>query len=184
MDSCFALIGAHQHGIAVGWMNGKNVRVSKTVYCCGEGKGWRVFNTRGFSRLCMTCELSPPRKKKRKKGRMDNPEGIACPTANGTSHLTFDRRRWVISCGSKSLFDMRFWMSMDVLLRKDWYAIKFHVTAFNWNQIYRNWQNIGYSRFISRLGESKMMSSIRTERGEKYSQLISVSMYSARKYTW
>ena len=39
---------------------------------------------------------------------MDKPEAIACPTANGTSHLTFDR--WVISCGFKSLFDMRFWM--------------------------------------------------------------------------
>ena len=50
------------------------------------------------------------REKKRKKGRMDNPEGIACPAANATSHLTFDRKRWVISCGSKSLFDMRFWM--------------------------------------------------------------------------
>ena len=35
----------------------------------------------------MACELSPSRKK-RKKGRIDNPEGIACATANGTSHLT------------------------------------------------------------------------------------------------
>ena len=42
---------------------------------------------------------------------MDKPEGIACPTPPyGTFHLTFDRRRWVISCGSKSLFDMLFWM--------------------------------------------------------------------------
>ena len=41
---------------------------------------------------------------------MYNREGIACPTANRTSHLTFNRRRWVISCGSKILFDMRFWM--------------------------------------------------------------------------
>ena len=40
---------------------------------------------------------------------MDNPEGIACRTPNGTSHLTFDRRRWVISCGSKSLFNVQFW---------------------------------------------------------------------------
>ena len=31
MDSSFALIGTHQHGIAVGSMNGENSRVSKTV---------------------------------------------------------------------------------------------------------------------------------------------------------
>ena len=31
MDSCFALIEAHQHGIAVGSMNGENPRVSKTL---------------------------------------------------------------------------------------------------------------------------------------------------------
>ena len=33
MDSCFALIGAHQHGIAVGPMNGEIPRVWKTLYC-------------------------------------------------------------------------------------------------------------------------------------------------------
>ena len=31
MDRCFALIGAHQHGIAVQSMNGENPRVSKTL---------------------------------------------------------------------------------------------------------------------------------------------------------
>ena len=31
MDSCFALIGAHQHGIAVGSMNEENLGVSKTL---------------------------------------------------------------------------------------------------------------------------------------------------------
>ena len=31
MDSCFALIEAHQHGIAIGSMNGENPRVSKTL---------------------------------------------------------------------------------------------------------------------------------------------------------
>ena len=31
LDSCFALIGAHQHGIAVGSMNRENPRVSKTL---------------------------------------------------------------------------------------------------------------------------------------------------------
>ena len=32
MDSCFALTGAHQHGIAVESMNVRT-RVSKTLYC-------------------------------------------------------------------------------------------------------------------------------------------------------
>ena len=40
MDSCFSLIRAHQHGIAVGRsMNGENPRVSKALNCRGEGKG-------------------------------------------------------------------------------------------------------------------------------------------------
>ena len=68
---------------------------------------------------------------------MDNPEGIACSTANGTSHLTFDRRRWVISCGSKFML--------------------IYVTALIEIK-YTETDKIGYSRFISRLGESKMMS--------------------------
>ena len=85
---------------------------------------------------------------------MDNPEGIACPTANGTSHLTFDRRRWVISCGSKSLFDMRFWMYYSE--RTD---TQCNFTLRLLIEIkYTETDKIGYSRFISRLGESKMMS--------------------------
>ena len=38
IDSCFALIRAHQHGITVGSMNGENPRVSKTLYYRGECK--------------------------------------------------------------------------------------------------------------------------------------------------
>ena len=37
MDSCFALMGAHQHGIAVGSMNGRTL-VSRTLYRRGECK--------------------------------------------------------------------------------------------------------------------------------------------------
>ena len=59
---------------------------------------------------------------------MDNPEGIACPTANRTSDLTFDVRRWVISCGAKSLFDMRFWM---YITQKGLTRNLIYVTAFN-----------------------------------------------------
>ena len=85
---------------------------------------------------------------------MDKPEGIACPTANGTSHLTFNRRRWVISCGSKSLFDMRFWMYYSE--RTD---TQCNFTLQLLIEIkYTETDKIGYSRFISRLGESKMMS--------------------------
>ena len=35
MDSCFALIGAHQHGVAVGTKNGR-ICVSETLYCRGS----------------------------------------------------------------------------------------------------------------------------------------------------
>ena len=91
-------------------------------------------------------------KKKKTKWRMHQPEGIACPTPNRTSHLAFDRRRWVISCGSKSLFDMRFWMYYSE--RTD--------TQFTLQLLieikYTETDKIGYSRFISRLGESKTMS--------------------------
>ena len=84
-------------------------------------------------------------KKKRKKGRMDNPEGIACPTANRTSDLTFDRRRWVISCGSKSLFDMLFWMYYSE--RTD---TQCNFTLRLLIEIkYTETDKIGYSRFIS-----------------------------------
>ena len=37
MDSCFALVGAHQHVIAVGSMS-RLIRVSETLYCRGECK--------------------------------------------------------------------------------------------------------------------------------------------------
>ena len=37
MDSCFALIGAHQHGITLGSVN-RRTRVSKTRYCRSECK--------------------------------------------------------------------------------------------------------------------------------------------------
>ena len=36
MDSCFALIGAHQHGIAVGSMGGGKTRASKTFWAQGS----------------------------------------------------------------------------------------------------------------------------------------------------
>ena len=85
---------------------------------------------------------------------MDNPKGIACPTANRTSHLTLDRRRWDISCGSKSLFDMLFWIYYSE--RTD---TQFNFTLQLLIEIkYTETDKIGYSRFISRLGESKMMS--------------------------
>ena len=107
MDSCFALIRAHQHGIAVGLINGGNPRVSKTLYAEVRVKGLKYT---GLFPL-VACQLSPSKKKKKKtKWRMDHTEGIACPTSNGTSHLTFDRRRLVISWGFKRFFDMRFWM--------------------------------------------------------------------------
>ena len=38
MDSCFALTGAHQHGIAVQSMSEDKTRISKTLYCRGECK--------------------------------------------------------------------------------------------------------------------------------------------------
>ena len=36
MDSCFALIGAHQHGIAVQSMSEDKTCISKTLYCRDE----------------------------------------------------------------------------------------------------------------------------------------------------
>ena len=38
MDSCFALIGSHHHGVAIGSMIWENTRVSKTLYCRSECK--------------------------------------------------------------------------------------------------------------------------------------------------
>ena len=137
MDSCFALIGAHQHGIAVGWMNGKNPRVSKTLYCWDEGKGWRVFNTRGFSHLCMTCELSPSRKKKGKKDGWITRKVLRVVPPMGPLI-------WLLTGGDGSfLADLKACLTCDsgCITQKGLIRNLIYVTAFNWNQIYRNWQN-------------------------------------------
>ena len=48
MGSCFALTGAHQHGIAIGHWTGKT-SVEKTLSCCGESFKcqWAPHNTWG-----------------------------------------------------------------------------------------------------------------------------------------
>ena len=38
MDGCLALIGARQHGIAVGFMNRKKSLSQRSFYCCGKCK--------------------------------------------------------------------------------------------------------------------------------------------------
>ena len=43
MDSNFALIGAHQHGIAVGFMNGENSRQLHTIHV--GAVGWELQGT-------------------------------------------------------------------------------------------------------------------------------------------
>ena len=43
MDSSFALIGAHQHGIAVGFMNGENSRQLHTIHV--GAVGWELQGT-------------------------------------------------------------------------------------------------------------------------------------------
>ena len=54
MDSCFALIGAHQHGIAVGSKNGR-ILVSETLYCRGSSQcvvwSWRFVKGVLYIRL-------------------------------------------------------------------------------------------------------------------------------------
>ena len=59
MDSCFVLIGAHQHGIAVGLMNGENPRVSKTLYCRGECKAF--LKVPAPHNTCGSCWLGTTR---------------------------------------------------------------------------------------------------------------------------
>ena len=51
MDSCFAIIGAHQHATAVGSMNVENPHVSKTLYCRGEWKHSFKRQARSLSRV-------------------------------------------------------------------------------------------------------------------------------------
>ena len=51
MDSCFAIIGALQHAIAVGSMNVENPYVSKTLYCRGEWKHSFKRQARSLSRV-------------------------------------------------------------------------------------------------------------------------------------
>ena len=59
MDSCFALIGAHQHAIAVGFMNVENPRVSKTLYWRGEWKHSFKRQARCLSRVgCFSRALA------------------------------------------------------------------------------------------------------------------------------
>ena len=59
MDSSFALIGAHQHGKAVGFMNGENPRVSKTLYCRGECKA--LLKAPAPHNTCGSCWLRTAR---------------------------------------------------------------------------------------------------------------------------
>ena len=55
MDSSFALIGAHQHDIAVGFMNGENPRVSK--YSCKR----QLHTTHAPELLAGNCTALLPR---------------------------------------------------------------------------------------------------------------------------
>ena len=85
MESCFALIGAHQHGIAVG-RTGKIPAYQRlfTADTRVKGEGSLI---QGDFLACAWHVSFLRREKKRKKGRVDNQKGAACPTANRTSQM-------------------------------------------------------------------------------------------------
>ena len=59
MDSCFALIGVHQHGMAVQSMNG-GAHVSKTLYCRGEVSPLRLLYFSLLVLVGLFCSLPCP----------------------------------------------------------------------------------------------------------------------------
>ena len=135
MDSCFALIEAHQHGIAVGWMNEKNPRVSKTVYCCGEGKGSLIHGD-FLACACHVSFLRREKKKGKKDGWMTRKVLRVLPPMGPLI--------WLLTGGDGSfLADLKACLTCDsgCITQKGLIRNLIYVTAFNWNQIYRNWQN-------------------------------------------
>ena len=58
------LLGAHQHGIAVGSMNGENSRLSKTLFCRGECK-------HSFKRQLHTTHVGTVGNKQKRRRRKD-----------------------------------------------------------------------------------------------------------------
>ena len=129
----------------------ENPPVSKTLYCWGEGKGSLIHED--FPACAHAWHVSFLNREKKKDGWITRKLSRLLPL--------MEPLIWLLTRGDGSFVaDLKACLICDsgCITQKGLIRNLIYVTAFNWNQIYRNWKNWLLFRFISRLGESKMMS--------------------------